>query len=65
MDVLKSKVYGFVCEKRRTMEDIVREFGLDALPALKQLLEEGAIEHQFVYLKGNRLIFTRRGKGGN
>jgi hypothetical protein len=62
MDVLKSKVYEFVCERYRTMDDVIREFGLGALPVLEELLGEGAIEHCFVYLKGRRLIFTKKGE---
>jgi len=63
MNALKSKVYDFVCEKYRTMGELIKEFGLDALPALRELVKEGAVEHRFVYLKGNRMVFTKKGEG--
>jgi len=62
IDMLKSKVYDFVCEKCRTMEDVVREFGLDALSVLEELLGGGAIERHFIYLKGRRLVFAKKGE---
>jgi len=59
---LKDQICNFIYKRYRTLSNIIEEFkSSEVVDLLKELIVEGKIETHFVYLKGNRLIFTKKG----